>query len=97
MKTEDANNHQLHRSLLDNENKKLNAEIDGLNNHLVMLERAKAQEISDLRMKLENSNSYTIESIKNSHNNHVESLLAEINDLKAVIDIKDKQLQEKAD
>lgn len=76
--------------MLEQENKKLNNEIDQLNLNLVNLERLKAHEIVELRMKLENSNAYTIDSITNSHNNQVESLISEIHDLKAVIDLKDR-------
>lgn len=45
VKTEETNSHQIHRNLLETENKKLNSEIESLNNHMVMLEKLKAQEI----------------------------------------------------
>lgn len=61
MKSEESNNHSIHRGLLETENKKLNEEIDGLTNHVVALEKMKAQEINDLRQKLESSNKYTID------------------------------------
>ena len=64
----------------------MNVEIDTLNTHLVTLERLKALEIAELRTKLENSNNYTIESIRNTHNNYVDALQTEIEDLKGVID-----------
>ncbi|KAL4438399.1 hypothetical protein ABPG74_009438 [Tetrahymena malaccensis] len=97
IKTEETNSHQIHRNLLETENKKLNSEIDSLNNHMVMLEKLKAQEIQELRHKLENSNNYTIESIKASHNNQLEAMANEIEDLKNIIEMKDRQLGEKAD
>ena len=42
MKSEEANNHLLHRELLESESQKLNAEIDSLNSHIVLLEKLKA-------------------------------------------------------
>ncbi|KAL4494563.1 hypothetical protein ABPG72_004465 [Tetrahymena utriculariae] len=94
IKEKEVQNHLKHRELQDREIKKLKQDNDSQNDHLRRLEKLKASELEDQRKKLETSNNNVIESIKVSHQNQVNIMNTEINDLKHLVNLKDQEVHD---
>ncbi|EGR30632.1 tetrin c, putative [Ichthyophthirius multifiliis] len=94
VKDQEIENLKIQRENQDREIKKLNNEYYSQADHILKLQKLKAKELEDLRLKLENQNNFTTEQIKASHQNQVNIMNGEIQDLKHILQLRNTENQE---